>query len=81
VFGLLGFIWRHGGQRAAFLSASLLAGAFILEPLAWSVWEYYLPNPAAIWIVEAGIGAALSLGLSLIRRRRRVGTWLAREEN
>jgi hypothetical protein len=72
-FAFLGFAWRSARRRLAIFGAVAIGGAFVLEPLAWTIWERYLPAPDVIWIIEACVGVVLALALILNLGRRRAG--------
>jgi len=63
VFGALGFWWRRRCSRTA---AGLLAGAFVLEPLAWWIYgmhigggaAYPVPGYPPLWLGEIMAGIA-----------------------
>jgi hypothetical protein len=68
LFGYLGFRWR---TTRAWLSASLVAGAICLEPLAAAT-VGRLPQISAVWIAEISIGCIAALYFVLAGRRFRV---------
>jgi hypothetical protein len=69
IFGYLGFRWR---TARAWLSATLVAGALCLEPLAAAA-VGQLPQRGAVWIAELAFGvvAATYFGLTGWRYRIR----------
>jgi hypothetical protein len=68
VFGLLGQRWR---VRRSWVSATLVAGALCLEPLARLAAGHLMP-PAPVWTVEVASGAvvAATFAFTLVAWRR-----------
>jgi hypothetical protein len=62
LFGLLGQRWRAGRW---WMTAALVGGAFLFEPLARR-FRGQLIGPAWVWAVEAALGAFLLAGFALL---------------
>lgn len=69
VFGLLGWWW---GRSRSLLAGAAVCLAFVLEPVAWTLYDGHLPRPAVIWIAEAVVGLAALAWLLTARRGRPV---------
>jgi hypothetical protein len=65
VFGLLGWWW---GRSRSLLAGAAVCLAFVLEPVAWALYDGHLPRPAVLSIAGAAIGLA-TLALVLASRR------------
>jgi hypothetical protein len=74
IFGVLGFWWQ---QRRSLVAAGILAASFVLEPGAWWLYgmhigggaAYPVPDYAALWLAEIGIGiSGFALFLRMARR-------------
>lgn len=66
VYGLLGRWWRESRAIAAGVAIAL---PFLVEPLAWRVYDGFLKGPLAVWAVEIAAGIALLSWVLLARRR------------
>jgi len=72
VFGAIGFWWR---ERRSLVALGVIAGAFVLEPLAWYLQNrrmaggsaYPVPGYPALWIGEIAIGV---IGFAVLSRTR-----------
>ena len=65
-FGALG--WWSGFSRSA-VPAIVLAFAFLLEPVGWSVSYGRVPHPYPIWIGEICLAVGLFAAIAYARRR------------
>jgi hypothetical protein len=78
-FGALGYLWHRHGSRAA---AAALAAVFVLEPVAWWMYNrrlhggaaYPVPGYPAVWLTEIALGiTGFALLIRLARRGRLPG--------
>jgi len=75
VFGALGQWWR---QRRSVAAAALIGAVFVLEPVAWWLYDkrigggsaYPVPGYPALWLSEIAIGVAGFVVLRRIARRQ-----------
>ena len=66
LYGLLGRWW---GQSRSIIAGAAIALPFLIEPLAWRVYDGLLKGPLVVWLIEIAVGIAL-LGSVLVARRR-----------
>ena len=65
LYGLLGRWW---GQSRSIVAGVAIALPFIVEPVAWRVYDGFARGPLVVWFVEIAVGIAL-LGWVLVARR------------
>jgi hypothetical protein len=65
VYGLLGRWW---GQSRSIVAGVAIALPFIVEPVAWRVYDGFAKGPLVVWFVEIAVGITL-LGWVLVARR------------
>ena len=65
LYGLLGRWW---GQSRSIVAGVAIALPFIVEPIAWRVYDGFARGPLVVWFVEIAVGIAL-LGWVLVARR------------
>jgi hypothetical protein len=65
VYGLLGRWW---GQSRSIVAGVAIALPFIVEPVAWRVYDGFGKGPLVVWLVEIAVGITL-LGWVLVARR------------
>jgi hypothetical protein len=69
VYGLLGRWW---GQSRSIVAGVAIALPFIVEPVAWRVYDGFGRGPLVVWLVEIAVGITL-LGWVLMARRPLTG--------
>ena len=69
VYGLLGRWW---GQSRSILAGVAIALPFIVEPVAWRVYDGFGRGPFVVWFVEIAVGITL-LGWVFVARRPLTG--------
>jgi hypothetical protein len=69
IYGLVGRWW---GQSRSILAGGAIALPFIVEPVAWRVYDGFLKGPFVVWFVELAVGITL-LGWVLVARRPLAG--------
>jgi hypothetical protein len=65
VYGLLGRWW---GQSRSIVAGVAIALPFMVEPVAWRVYDGFFRGPFVVWLVEIAVGTTL-LGWALVARR------------
>jgi hypothetical protein len=65
LYGLLGRWW---GQSRSIVAGVAIALPFIVEPVAWRVYDGFAKGPLVVWLVEIVVGITL-LGWVLVARR------------
>jgi hypothetical protein len=69
LYGLLGRWW---GQSRLIVAGVAIALPFIVEPVAWRVYDGFGRGPLVVWLVEMAVGITL-LGWVLVARRQLTG--------
>ena len=65
LYGLLGRRW---GQSRSIVAGVAIALPFMVEPVAWRVYDGFAKGPLVVWLVEIAVGITL-LGWVLVARR------------
>jgi hypothetical protein len=65
VYGLLGRRWGHSRSIVAGVAIAL---PFLVEPIAWRVRAGFLMDPLVLWLVEVGVGIAITVCVLVVRR-------------